>query len=311
MMSRMPRREAGPVPTRARGTLGFTCVLCGPSSGRRVYSVGQWSVACCQRCELLRTLPVPDAATLGALYEDQRYYRTRSDPSPDVWLARAREILAVLPSLPRSLVDFGAGEGRLVRSFRHVGLVSEGIEPSATGRASAERELGVKLWQQFPTHHHGYFGAATLLHSLEHVLDPVATLAGLRPLLAPRGLLFIEVPHAASFDMLIPGQRRAILDLPFHLHHFSPKTLDLVVAAAGYETIVVRLFNATPVEALLRWRAAWAPGAGTSTSEAAGAAQPEILGRSPRTALRSTLHGVRRLLPGGKLQLIAAALERR
>jgi SAM-dependent methyltransferase len=69
-----------------------------------------------------------------------------------------------------------------------------------------------------------------MLHVLEHLEDPKATLMALRPHLAPGGRLFIEVPN-------ILGPWRMTLAEFFrieHLFNFSAATLEALLLAAGY-----------------------------------------------------------------------------
>jgi SAM-dependent methyltransferase len=77
----------------------------------------------------------------------------------------------------------------------------------------------------------GAFDVITMIHVLEHIVDPVAVLATLRGKLAPGGLLLIEVPHhpANPFELLIAD----------HRSHFTSDSLTRALVAAGYEIVSV------------------------------------------------------------------------
>lgn len=259
------------------------------------------------RCGLLKTWPVPDDRRLQELYDDPRYFAARSDPSAEAWANRAREIVSALPHRPERVLDFGTGEGRLVQALRDLGVTAEGVDRSAAGRAAAARDHELEIWMELPQRFSRYFSAISLLHSLEHVTDPVVTLNGLRDFLEPQGLLFIEVPHAGSIDMVRHRERAAILDLPFHLHHFTPSTLERVVSAAGYTPTAIQLFNTSIIETGLGWWATLrerevAPSALLPGHEQS--AQPHERGRA-RRRLGSALSAARAMFPGPKFQLIA------
>ncbi|MEJ7825442.1 MAG: class I SAM-dependent methyltransferase [Solirubrobacteraceae bacterium] len=212
----------------------------------------------------------------------------------------------MFPQPPATVLDFGAGEGHLVRALRDAGIDAHGVEPSPAARANAAREQGVELVASVGDLATRQFDAVTMLHSLEHVEDPLATLRELRELLRPGASLYIEVPHAGSADMLIGRSRRAILDLPVHLHHFTPRTLTHVVEQARCSIVATHRFNALPVEAAIRLRA------GRRSSQTAAAARnPSQL--SATAGARAAGDGerlmamVRRVLPGWKFWVVARA----
>jgi SAM-dependent methyltransferase len=263
------------------------------------------------------TSPRPDDATVTALYDDERYYESRSmgDGAEAAWTERARGILTDVGFTPPSVLDCGAGEGHLVHALRAMGVHTCGVEPSAAGRAAARRRYGLELHARV-SEVSGRFDLVTLVHVLEHVTDPVALLRDLAPRLRPNGVLFIEVPHAGSVDMWRPRRRREILDLPFHLYHFVPVTLSRIVERAGLHVVKVYLFNPGIVEWALGMKARWtaiAAGRSVDIGQRAGAGDP--VGEPPMRPPLSlwahrTLPWLRRHFPGPKFRLLAAAAGR-
>ena len=227
--------------------------------------------------------------------------------SEAAWVDRAREIVESLPRRPASVLDFGAGEGHLVHALRRRGLAAEGVEPFPAGRQAARERYGIELLEEPPVH--GRFDLVTLVHALEHVPDPVATLARLAKLLEPGGQIFIEVPNAASVDMHRSSRRREILDLPVHLFHFAPRTLERAIEKAGLKTLDLRLSNPDLVEWLLARRA---PRHAESTvpDRPAPAAPPAVHPPSlVRASWRRLLPWLRQRLPGSRIQAVAARAE--
>lgn len=288
------------------------CPLCGICQSRPWTREGEWRVVRCSGCDLLITWPRPDDVTLSGIYGGQSYYEGRSMgcSARAAWTQRARAILGTLGFSPRSVLDFGAGEGHLVNALREMGLAAEGIETSPSGRTAARRMYDLELRAEVPADLCGQFQLITLIHSLEHVTDPVRALTELRAAVEPGGMVFIEVPHAGSVDMWWPGRRREILDLPVHLYHFVPATLARVVERAGLRVVELRLSNPDILEWALKKRARWrdvervgdgmAPGTevGWSPSNTAP-------GRVRSLWVSRVLPWVRRHFPGGKLQLLA------
>jgi SAM-dependent methyltransferase len=194
------------------------------------------------------------------MYEDEGYYKSRGGVGVDARAAsleQARGILETLGSVPSSVLDFGAGVGHLVNALRAMGIAAEGVEASTVGRAAARRLYSLELHSGLSADLSGRFQLVTLIHSLEHVVEPVATLKKIAGLLELKGAVFIEVPHAGSIEMWRPRRRREILDLPHHLYHFDPRTLFRVVECAGLRVVEVRLTNPGVVEWALGLRARW------------------------------------------------------
>ena len=266
-----------------------------------------WSVVRCRSCGLLRTWPIPTAEVLRKLYESPSYVEARSSADPQGWARRADQIIRALPGAPQAVLDFGASQGHLVRALRELRLTALGVEPSRTARAIA-LDKGVVLHAELEDLPPQRFDAVTMLHSLEHVEEPVTTLTALRELLGSGGSIFIEVPHAGSADMWIPKSRRAILDVPVHLHHFTPNTLRFVVQRAGLAVVRTQLFNSLPVEAALTRRRPVEQRSSMASGTASEAAPGETRSRSTNergSLVDLLLERLRGRLPGPKFQLVA------
>ena len=80
------------------------------------------------------------------------------------------------------------------------------------------------------------FDVVVLSHVLEHIVDVQAAVAGLRALVKPGGLVYIEVPDAARYHEHLVA--------PFHdfntehINHFSGRLLERLLADAGFVTRV-------------------------------------------------------------------------
>ena len=61
-------------------------------------------------------------------------------------------------------------------------------------------------------------------HVIEHVLDPVATVATIERLLAPGGVLYLETPNVGSLDARVWKQRWGLIHYPRHLYLFDRDT---------------------------------------------------------------------------------------
>ncbi len=292
-------------------TVGFTCQVCGATRARVVWREGRWKVVRCRGCALLATWPLPSEDDLEQLHDDTEYYSARGMGSADrdAWRGRAEQVMSMVPEAAGSVLDFGAGTGGLVSALRDLGYQADGVEPSPAGRALALERYGVELIPSLSAVGRDTYAAVVMLHVLEHLRDPVGELDAIRERLAPGGTLVIEVPHAGSVERLVPSRRREILDLPAHVHHFTPRTLRRALTQAGFEVSEVRLFNIGVVEKALALRRPHEedqePSPARTSEPAEGRERSRRPGNTLRRVWRAGLAASRAVLPGPMFQLIA------
>ena len=87
----------------------------------------------------------------------------------------------------------------------------------------------------------GSFDVITMRQSLEHVHNPLEILQHARRLLVHGGKLFVVVPNIDSLPFRLFGNVWYGLNLPRHLTHFAPWTLQLMMQRAGYRVGPVRM----------------------------------------------------------------------
>ena len=131
-----------------------------------------------------------------------------------------------------ALLDFGCGTGSALRTFsaRHRKWTLYGSELSDASLAGLRLIPGfAELFTCPPEEIPLSFDLITLIHSLEHVLDPVATLHALSGRLAGNGHMFVQVPDCSStpYDLVIAD----------HLSHFSAASLRFACEQAGCSTV--------------------------------------------------------------------------
>ena len=78
------------------------------------------------------------------------------------------------------------------------------------------------------------FDVITLWHVLEHVENPDMLLKKLKMLLDKNGLLVMSVPNIQSFQFYIFGRNTFHLDIPRHLVHYSPRTIEKLLKKSGF-----------------------------------------------------------------------------
>lgn len=153
----------------------------------------------------------------------------------------------------KRLLDVGCGGGYFLRISQMLGATVKGIEPSAAG-ALAARESGLDVFHGMLDDYCNQRGAdsgfdvITANHVLEHTFDPASTLQLMKNLLADNGMIWISVPNSRSFFANELHEAWSSSDLPFHLHHFSLKSLALVGEKCGLK--IRRIYTSSLPEAL-------------------------------------------------------------
>lgn len=167
----------------------------------------------------------------------------------------ARLLSLALEGHPRDVLDVGCSSGYLSRPLARAGARVVGVEldpvAAAQARTACEEVLVGDVESMELSFAPASFDVVLCGDLVEHLRDPGAALARLRPLLRPGGRLVLTTPNVANWAMrlsLLAGRwrytDRGILDRT-HAHLFTRKTLVETVERAGYE--VVTLDHTAPV----------------------------------------------------------------
>ncbi|HXG12785.1 MAG TPA: class I SAM-dependent methyltransferase [Gemmataceae bacterium] len=225
---------------------------------------GLWfAVVQCQDCGLCFTNPRPSAASIGQFYPaGYRPYRARRRrvslwrrlmAGPGRWVPRKLRTVAG-PARGR-LLDFGCGRGAFLEDMHRRGWQVTGIDASAVAVEYIRGELGLPALVgtlPHPELQAARFDVITMWHSLEHVHAPLEVLREAYRLLVPGGRLVVAVPNIDSLAFRWFGPAWYGLDLPRHLTHFAPWTLQLMLERAGFRVGPIRMVRRS---GWMRWSA--------------------------------------------------------
>lgn len=81
------------------------------------------------------------------------------------------------------------------------------------------------------------FDAITFWHVFEHLFESRKILKRVFQLLRPGGSAFLSVPNFASYQADLFRHHWYAFDLPRHLHHFSPRSLEILLADSGLKVL--------------------------------------------------------------------------
>lgn len=195
----------------------------------------------CDDCTARFTQKVPDAASIGPYYQSADYV-SHSDTQKGLvnrlyHIVRNRTLNSKKDLIRRItgqstgvLLDVGAGTGAFSHTMQAAGWDVTALEPDETARKNALNKYGLTLQSPETLYQleAARFDVVTMWHVLEHVHDLHGYLSSFHRIIKPGGTLVIAVPNYTSRDAKAYGECWAAYDVPRHLYHFSPKSMELL-----------------------------------------------------------------------------------
>jgi len=164
-----------------------------------------------------------------------------------------RDVASLVPGSAITILDVGCGSGKLGRYLKSLvpTRVVMGIEfnPAVAAEARAVLDavvVGDVAVLELPFEA-GYFDCLICADILEHLVDPWTVLRKLKPLLKHDGILLCSIPnirhYTAFLRLAVHGWEYTDYGLfdRTHLRFFSLRTMDQLLAQAGY-----RVFRREP-----------------------------------------------------------------
>jgi 2-polyprenyl-3-methyl-5-hydroxy-6-metoxy-1,4-benzoquinol methylase len=153
---------------------------------------------------------------------------------------------------PGTILDVGCGSGFFLAYLRMRGWQVHGLESAAEHVAFARDVLGLtNVIQGTWPPANGFsrqFDAVTMIHLIEHMLDPLTALTAVRHSLPDGGTVLLETPNIASWPARIFGPRWVTLDAPRHMVLFDSKSLKYFLRAAEFEKIRMISYSPSTME---------------------------------------------------------------
>jgi len=206
-----------------------------------------FTVCHCAACTARFTQNVPVAAEIGKYYQAEAYV-SHTDTKKGLvnrlyhivrnyTLQSKKRLVQKAAGLAKgSLLDVGAGTGAFAATMQNSGWDVTGLEPDDTARANAKNQHNLNL--QSPdtlfTLPANSFDAITMWHVLEHVHELHRYMDAYSKLLKKDGALLIAVPNYASRDAETYKEFWAAYDVPRHLYHFNPQSMQQLAGMHGF-----------------------------------------------------------------------------
>lgn len=209
----------------------------------------------CATCGLVFDNPRPTTEAIAGHYSRTSQYDSWLDSlnaREKMWKRRLKKMLPDV--VPGTLLDVGTGIGQFLAVARPFFTAVYGTEVSTSAISIGRERYNLTVL-------HGSIDELelprvdnlTMIHVLEHVGDPAATLRRCHALLNPGGRLFVCVPNdlrswtsrlRAIKSRLLPNGNSPMIGLPrwestheIHLSHFNGKSLAFAAKLCGFRVL--------------------------------------------------------------------------
>tara|TARA_Y100001970_G_C14173925_1_gene825806 strand:+ start:104 stop:1000 length:897 start_codon:yes stop_codon:yes gene_type:complete len=227
------------------------CLLCKSDKSHLISKIGRDStnlkIVICKSCGFLYLNPRYTKEEYKSMYSSGSYskkYRSNNEISEKYVNNQRRKgksindfIASIDHKKGGTCFEVGSTSGGILEYFKNIGYKHvEGIDPEVAYVNYANEVLNVKthigLFDDFKTKNK--YSLIILRHVLEHTVDPIKILRGVKKMLAPGGLVYVEVPNLYSLNLMNDWIFNFIIE---HIYIFTPNTLKIAVHRAGLNIV--------------------------------------------------------------------------
>jgi len=193
----------------------------------------EFTLVKCRKCGLIYLNPRPSEKEMDRFYPREYYDLQFSLLEKKITQLFLKIGTAKLKKYKKKglVLDLGCGAGDFLLEMKRFGFETIGIDVSKRA-CDISQKKGIKVFNSelkdchFPDE---TFDVITLWHVFEHLHNPDQTLKEICRILKKDGILLIEVPNIESFSFKLFKKYCFHLDIPRHLYHWSPKTLEKIL----------------------------------------------------------------------------------
>jgi SAM-dependent methyltransferase len=236
------------------------CIICGWKETETVLSRKRFGLIFnlrrCKNCGLMYLHPKLSEMEAIKLYPDHVASQEPAHKSLLVLEILKKEVMPLISSYPIRVLDVACRDGLFLnilrREFTEKRLELYGVDMRPryvmlSQRRGVKAICNVTLSRLIEDAHfpNNYFDIVLFRHSLEHLYTPRTALTETFRILKPQGFLIIEIPNIDSitrrmlskFGILWSGLR-----IPWHVYHFSPRTLKKLLCDVGFNILRVKFY---------------------------------------------------------------------
>ena len=212
----------------------------------------------CSECGFIFTQNIPAPEEIGRYYQSQDYI-SHSDTKKGLMnklyhLGRSCMLgqkynMVKKVAKGNTLLDIGTGTGYFPGYMKRKGFNVTGVEVDPKAREFARGEFGVQVFSPedfLEGRVKGAYDVITLWHVLEHLDNFDLYIEKMKEHLARNGILVIALPNRSAYDARHYKEYWAGFDVPRHLWHFTPSTLNTLAEKHGLKVIKMKRLPLDP-----------------------------------------------------------------
>lgn len=213
------------------------CFLCNSGHLKTLDRYAQQGLLQCKSCDFVFCSGIPTTEELI------RHYNTypRHDSISPITIKRYKELISSFSSFRKTgnWIDVGCGNGHLLSVAAECQWNTYGTEFTDDAveicrKKNIRMHQGVLDPSNYPP---GSFDVVTFIEVLEHINNPREELQKFHQLLRPGGVLYMTTPNFNSLSRRMLKEKWNIIEYPEHLAYYTPKTIDQLLRAEGFQKV--------------------------------------------------------------------------
>lgn len=228
------------------------CNICDSERLRNYLNHKDINLLQCQQCKIIFIDKIPSDEIIRNYYQDEFYDKKKSERFKKLFeitlgMLRYIRVSAIqrFCKRPGKMVDVGFSRGVTMRILKSKGWQTFGTQVSLSSYEHAKKNglnvfLGDVASAEISSHS---IDLVTFWHVLEHLKYPDQYLKGTNRILKNNGRLIIEIPNIGSPIAKLFKEKWFALDLPRHIYHFSPYSLDFILRKNGFLVVKKTYFS--------------------------------------------------------------------
>jgi 2-polyprenyl-3-methyl-5-hydroxy-6-metoxy-1,4-benzoquinol methylase len=205
----------------------------------------------CSDCGLNFTNPRPKSGEAGYFYKSDTYI-SHSDTQQglvnklyhavrNITLKQKAGWIQADQKGNKNLLDIGCGNGHFLKTCQGAGWNITGMELDPETAARAEALVQEKIYPNLGAIPESkQFELISLWHVLEHVYELDVYFEFFKKRISADGKLLLALPNSKSFDAGYFKEYWAAYDVPRHIYHFNPETIQFVANKHGFKLVKQR-----------------------------------------------------------------------
>jgi 2-polyprenyl-3-methyl-5-hydroxy-6-metoxy-1,4-benzoquinol methylase len=206
----------------------------------------------CDQCEIAMLNPFPSDLELGKLYSSGNYRTAKGKRFGYIieiliHLGRIKKRKRIQQFIkPGKILDIGCGRGLFLNVMQRGGWDAIGTEFNEETASHATNAYGLKIFPGDITQHKlksESIDAININQVLEHLKNPHEVIKESHRLLRSGGIVIISVPDLRSPQFTLGKANWFLLDLPYHLFHFTEEGLSKLLRKNDFTVKHIKRFS--------------------------------------------------------------------